>query len=41
MIYLGKPHMAHYKGSSIWNPIIEKMERRLSGWKYLYMLKGG
>ena len=41
MIYLGKPHRAHYKGSSIWNPIIEKMERRLSGWKYLYMLKGG
>ena len=41
MIYLGKPHRAHYKGLSIWNPIIEKMERRLSGWKYLYMLKGG
>ena len=41
MIYLGKLHRAHYKGSSIWNPIIEKMERLLSGWKYLYMLKGG
>uniref|UniRef100_A0A7N2KVN7 Reverse transcriptase domain-containing protein n=1 Tax=Quercus lobata TaxID=97700 RepID=A0A7N2KVN7_QUELO len=29
MIYLGMPLGAHYKDSSIWNPIIEKMERRL------------
>ena len=32
---------AHYKDSSIWNPIIEKMEKRLAGWKRLYLLKGG
>ena len=38
MIYLGMPLGAHYKDSSIWNPIIEKMERRLSGWKRLYFL---
>ena len=31
MIYLGMPLGTHYKDSSIWNPIIEKMERRLSG----------
>ena len=33
MRYLGMPLGAHYKDSSIWNPIIEKMENRLSGWK--------
>ena len=33
--YLGMPLGAHYKDSSIWNPIIEKMERRLFGWKCL------
>ena len=26
---------------SIWNPILEKMERRLEGWKRLYLSKGG
>ena len=26
---------------SIWNPILEKMERRLEGWKHLYLSKGG
>ena len=41
MTYLGMPLGAHYKDSSIWNPIIEKMERRLSGWKRLYLSKGG
>ena len=30
MRYLGVPLEAHYKDSSIWNPIIEKMEKRLS-----------
>ena len=25
----------------VWNPIIEKMERRLAGWKQLYLSKGG
>ena len=41
MTYLSMPLGAHYKDSSIWNPIIEKMERRLSSWKCLYLLKGG
>ena len=40
MIYLGMPLGAHYKDSSIWNPIIEKMERRLFGWKCIYLSKG-
>ena len=41
MRYLGMPLGAHYKDSSIWNPIIEKMEKRLAGWKRLYLSKGG
>ena len=41
MRYLGMPLGAHYKDSSIWYPIIEKMEKRLSGWKRLYLEKGG
>ena len=41
MRYLGMPLGAHYKDSLIWYPIIEKMEKRLSGWKRLYLEKGG
>ena len=41
MRYLGMPLGAHYKDSSIWNPIIEKMEKWLAGWKRLYLSKGG
>ena len=33
MRYLGMPLGAHYKDSSIWNPIIEKMEKWVVGWK--------
>ena len=33
MKYLGLSLGANVKDSSIWNPIIEKMERRLVGWK--------
>ena len=41
MNYLGMPLGAHYKDPLIWNSIQEKMERRLSGWKQLYMSKHG
>ena len=41
MIYLGMPLGTLYKTVSIWNPIIERMEKKLSGWKRLYLLKGG
>ena len=41
MTYLGMPLGAHYKDSSVWNPIIENMERQLSSWKCLYLSKGG
>ena len=32
---------ATFKDKTIWNPILEKMERRLAGWKKLYLSKGG
>ena len=38
--YLGLPLGAKFKELSIWNPILEKMERRLAGWKRLYLSKG-
>uniref|UniRef100_A0A2N9IN79 DUF3752 domain-containing protein n=1 Tax=Fagus sylvatica TaxID=28930 RepID=A0A2N9IN79_FAGSY len=41
MKYLGLPLGATYKETSIWNPIIERMEKHLAGWKRLYLSKGG
>jgi hypothetical protein len=40
MTYLGLPLGASYKSTSIWNGVIEKMERRLAGWKRMYLSKG-
>ena len=39
--YLGLPLGANFKDKSIWNPILENMERKLAGWKRLYLSKGG
>ena len=39
--YLGMPLGASYKALSVWNPIIEKIERRVTGWKRIYLSKGG
>jgi len=39
--YLGLPLGAPYKSTSIWISIVENMERRLAGWKRLYLSKGG
>ena len=41
MKYLGLPLGAKFKDKTIWNPILEKMERRLARWKLLYLSKGG
>ena len=41
MTYLGMPLGSSYKSPSIWNPILERMEKKLSGWKRLYLSKGG
>jgi hypothetical protein len=39
MKYLGLPLGASDKATFIWNGVIEKMERRLTGWKKLYLSK--
>ena len=41
MKYLGMPLGTSLKTASIWNLILEKMEKKLSGWKRLYLSKGG
>ena len=41
MSYLGMPLGASHNSFSIWNPILEKFERKLAGWKKLYLSKGG
>jgi hypothetical protein len=41
MKYLGLHLGAPCKSISIWSDIVEKMERRLAGWKMLYLSKGG
>uniref|UniRef100_A0A2N9G8A9 Reverse transcriptase zinc-binding domain-containing protein n=1 Tax=Fagus sylvatica TaxID=28930 RepID=A0A2N9G8A9_FAGSY len=41
MMYLGLSLGASFKASMVWNPILEKVERRLAGWKKLYLSKGG
>jgi hypothetical protein len=35
------PLGASFKSISIWNGVIEKVERRLASWKKLYLSKGG
>jgi hypothetical protein len=39
--YLGVPLGASYKSLGIWNPIIEKIERRLAWWQKIYLSRGG
>ena len=39
--YLGMPLGASHKSPSVWNPILEKIERKLAGWKKMYLSKGG
>ena len=41
MTYLGLPLGASHKSPTIWNPILEKIERKLAGWKNMYLSKGG
>jgi hypothetical protein len=39
--YLGLPLGACYKAKSIWDGVVEKIERRLASWKRMYLSKGG
>ena len=41
MQYLSMPLGASYKALAIWNPIVEKIERRLAEWQKIYLSKGG
>ncbi|XP_023927687.1 uncharacterized protein LOC112039077 [Quercus suber] len=41
MTYLGMLLGASHKSPSIWNLILEKIERKLAGWKKLYLSKDG
>ena len=41
MKYLGMPLGTSFKTTLIWNSILEKMEKKPSGWKHLYLSKGG
>ena len=41
MKYLGMSLGTSFKTTSIWNPILEKTQNKLSGWKRLYLSKGG
>lgn len=39
--YLSMPSGLPFKVTVVWNPIVEKIERRLLGWKKLYLSKVG
>jgi hypothetical protein len=41
MNYFGLPLGAKFTSKAIWDPILEKMERKLAGWKRMYVSKGG
>ena len=41
LTYLGLPLGASFKSKSIWAGVVEKMEKRLAGWKRMYLSKGG
>ena len=41
MTYLDMLLGASHKSPSIWNPILEKVNRKLAAWKKLYLSKGG
>ena len=39
--YLGLSLGVKFKDFFVWNPILERMEKRLGGWKRMYLSKGG
>jgi hypothetical protein len=41
MTYLGPPLGSPFKSKVVWNTIMEKVERRLSKWKKIYLSNGG
>ncbi|KAG7961552.1 hypothetical protein I3843_09G022900 [Carya illinoinensis] len=41
MTYLGLQLGATFKATAIWDGVVEKIEKRLAGWKRMYLSKGG
>jgi hypothetical protein len=39
--YLGLPLGASFKSTTIWDGVIEKMERKFASWKKIYLSRGG
>ncbi|GMP50653.1 hypothetical protein CsSME_00017186 [Camellia sinensis var. sinensis] len=39
--YLGLPLGATFKSQGVWNGVVERVQRRLAGWKKQYLSKGG
>nr|XP_009622259.1 uncharacterized protein LOC104113707 [Nicotiana tomentosiformis] len=39
--YLGLPLGTSHKDTTVWNPVIERVEKRLAGWQKRYLSKGG
>lgn len=40
LTYLGLPLGATFKKKTVWNSMVEKVEKRLAGWKRFYLSKG-
>ncbi|XP_040992146.1 uncharacterized protein LOC121239053 [Juglans microcarpa x Juglans regia] len=38
--YLGLPLESKFKANTVWDGVLEKVERRLAGWKKVYLSKG-
>ena len=41
MTYLGMPLGVSHKSPTVWNSILERIERKLAGWKKMYLSKAG
>ncbi|XP_075104397.1 uncharacterized protein LOC142178543 [Nicotiana tabacum] len=39
--YLGLPLGSSHKEIAVWNPVIERVEKKLAGWQKRYLSKGG
>lgn len=39
--YLGMPLGFNFKQKEVWDPVIDRMRKRLVGWKARYLSKGG
>lgn len=40
-VYLGLPLRGNRKSRALWDPVVERVQQRLAGWKGQYLSKGG